>query len=562
MRTFLASTLSLSLILCQAHAAGADPAADAAQKRIAAASILQHMTVLASDEFEGRNVGGKGEALTIDYLQKQFAQLGLKPGNPDGSWYQKVPLVGVTSTPTFSYGKDGKTTTLKFPEDYVARSWRMEENVAVPASELVFVGYGVFAPEYQWDDYKGMDLRGKTLVMLINDPPVPDPKDPSKLDRNTFGGPAMTYYGRWTYKYEMAAKLGAAGAIIVHETKPASYPWAVVRTGGATEGFMIKHEGDDPSNPTVPGWIHLDRARELFAAAGQDFDKLKAAAARRDFKPVPLGLSANIAVRNSWREVASNNVIGMIEGSDPVLKHEYVVYSAHWDHFGIDENLPGPRHKQIYHGAQDNASGVAVLLELAKAYQALPVAPKRTILFVAMTAEERGLLGSYYYASHPLYPLARTLIDINMDMMNVLGRTKDVEVSGYGRATTDELIARIAKTQGRSVTVADTEAGLFFRSDHFPFAKLGVPVVYLETGTQYVGKPANFKKLATDDYQAHIYHKVDDVVNPNWDLAGAVQDTQLLFQIGYEVAQGKVRPEWKKGAEFKAARDAMMQGAH
>jgi Zn-dependent M28 family amino/carboxypeptidase len=549
----LIAALSLS-----ASAAGSDGAVKRASATIDSASLMRHMTVLASDEFEGRNLGGKGEALTIDYLQQQFSKLGLKPGNPDGSWVQKVPLVGVTSTPSFTYSGGGKTTTLAFPEDFVARTWKLEPQVEV-AAELVFVGYGIQAPEYKWDDYKGVDVRGKILVMLINDPPIPDASHPGQLDPAVFGGKSMTYYGRWTYKYEMAARLGAAGAMIIHETKQAAYPWAVVRTGGATEGFIIKPDGDDPNNPAVPGWIHLDAAKAMLKAAGQDFDQLKAAAMMRNFKPVPLGLTGKLSVQNTWRPLDSNNVVAMIDGSDPKLKNEYVIYSAHWDHFGIDDKLPGPRNKQIYHGAQDNASGVAALLELAEAYKALPQAPKRSIVFLVPTAEERGLMGSYYYASHPLYPLAQTRININMDMMNVLGRTRDIAVSGYGKSNTDEWVQRVAKSQGRKAHAADAEGGLYFRSDHFPFAKKGVPVLFTETGSDFVGQPANFKQEKQHEYETQIYHKVVDEVNPAWDLAGAVQDTQLLFQVGYDVAQGKYTPSWTKGAEFFNAHKALMK---
>ncbi len=545
---------ALSIALCASAFAAPQ---DAALSTISGASMLKQITRLASDEFEGRGPATHGETVTINYLEQEFKKLGLAPGNPDGSYFQRVPLMGVTSTPALSYSGKGKATALTFQEDYVARSWLLQASVDVKNSELVFVGYGVQAPEFNWDDYKGMDLRGKTLVMLINDPQVMDPKHPDKLDNATFGGAAMTYYGRWTYKYEIAKKMGAAAALIIHETKPAAYPWAVVRTGAVNEGFVIKTDKDDPGNPTVSGWIQLNRAKEMLAAAGYDFDALKAASSRRDFKPVALGLTMDITVKNSWREVPSNNVVAKIEGSDPRLKDDYVIYSAHWDHFGMDEKLPGPRTRQIYHGAQDNASGVAAVLELAKAYKALPQAPKRSVLFLVPTAEERGLLGAYYYAANPLYPLARTTIDINMDMMNVLGKTRDVAVSGFGRSNTDDWVAKVAKTQGRHVVSANAEAGLYFRSDHFPFAKQGVPVLYIETGEEYIGKPKAFKKQKNDEYQSRIYHKVDDVVNPHWDMSGAVQEVQLLFQVGYDAAQGNYTPAWKAGAEFKALRDAM-----
>ncbi len=558
MKILIAPLLATALAAQAAQPAGAERGANAASATINSEDLMRHMKVLASDEFEGRGLGGKGEALTIDYLQKQFSAMGLKPGNPDGSWIQKVPMVGVSSVPTFSYSAGGKTTTLNFSDDFVARSWKLEPQVDV-AADLVFVGYGVQAPEYKWDDYKGVDVRGKILVMLINDPPVPDPNKPNQLDPKVFGGNAMTYYGRWTYKYEIAAKLGAAGALIIHETKEAAYPWAVVKTGGATEGFIMKPEGEDPNNPTVHGWLHLDAAKAMLKAAGLDFNQLKAAAAMRNFKPVPLGLAGKVSVQNTWHAFESNNVLAMIEGSDAKLKNEYVIYSAHWDHFGIDEKLPGPRNRQIYHGAQDNASGVAALLELAQAYKALPQAPKRSIVFLVPTAEERGLTGSYYYTSHPLYPLAQTRININMDMMNVLGKTRDVAVSGYGKSNTDEWVQRIAKTQGRKVHAADAEAGMYFRSDHFPFAKKGVPVLFTEAGADIIGKPASYKAEKLLEYQTQIYHKVVDEVNPDWDLSGAVQDTQLLFQLGYDVAQGRYTPNWKKGAEFFNAGKALMK---
>jgi Zn-dependent M28 family amino/carboxypeptidase len=533
-----------------------------ALKSISSASMLQHIKMLSSDDFEGRSPGTRGEKRTTEYIARQFADLGLKPGNPDGTYFQSVPLVGTLSNPGMSYTVGGKTVSLKSTEDFVAWSPRQEATVSIKDSEMVFVGYGVVAPEYGWDDYKGMDLRGKTLVMLINDPAIPDPGDPSKLDPNMFEGRAMTYYGRWTYKYEMAAKLGAAAAIIVHETKPASYPYEVVRNSFGRENFTVKIAGIHPDFPAVSAWVPLDRAKELFNAGGFDFDTLKKAALSKDFTPVKLGAVANFEVKNAWRDVASNNVIATIEGSDPDLKNEYIIYTAHWDHFGIDKGLPGPLSQQIFHGAVDNASGVAVLLELAKAFKAMPAAPRRSIMFLAVTAEERGLLGAQYYAQHPLYPLTRTLIDINMDGINTWGRTKDVAIVGYGKSTTDETVARAAATQGRSVVAAPRpETGGFYRSDQFEFAKQGVPVVYASSGDSYIGKPANYAEEKADDYIAHRYHKVSDVVRDDWDLSGAVEDVQMLFLVGLDVAHGNSYPQWKAGAEFKARRDEMMRAA-
>ncbi len=551
---------ALALCLC-ALPALAQPLNTALQK-IDADSVLEHITALASDEFEGRAPGTHGEALTVDYLQQQFKKLGLEPGNPDGTYVQAVPLVSVSSHPMLSYTVKGERTALKFLDDYVAWSARTEKSIQVADSELVFVGYGVQAPEFNWDDYKGMDLKGKTLLMLINDPPVPDPKHPQALDPKVFDGKAMTYYGRWTYKFEMAAKLGAAAALIVHETKPAAYPFEVVRNSWGRENFTIQTKGPNPDFPAVPGWIQLDQAREILKAGGQDFDALKKAARSRQFKPVPLGVTISIDQRNSWRNVASNNVVARIPGSDPKLKNETIIYSAHWDHFGLDETLPGPRTQQIFHGAMDNASGVAALLEVAKAYKALPAAPKRSILFVLTTAEERGLLGAQYYAKYPLYPLQKTLVDINVDGLNLWGRTRNVELSGMGKSTVDDIVTAVAKTQGRTVRVdSHAEFGSFFRGDQFEFAKAGVPVLYLRPSGDFIGKPRNYARDKVQDYVAHRYHKVSDVVQPDWDLAGAVEDIGLLFQVGYQIAQGADYPQWKPGAEFKAIRDTALSAA-
>ncbi|MET3133363.1 Zn-dependent M28 family amino/carboxypeptidase [Oxalobacteraceae bacterium GrIS 1.11] len=557
MKNLLLPLLALAL---GANPAEARPPANnaAAAKTISGASLLEHIATLASDRFEGRSPGSHGEDVTINYVQGEFVKLGLAPGNPDGSYLQNVPLVSVLSKPALSYSSGARSTALSFPDDYVAWSTRTEAQVALPAAELVFVGYGVNAPEYGWDDYKGVDVRGKILLMLINDPAIPDPKNPARLDPAMFGGDAMTYYGRWTYKFDIAARLGAAGALIVHETKAASYPYEVVRNTWGRENFSIKGEAGDAAMPALTGWLQLERAKDLLRSVGHDFEALKKAALSRDFKPVALGVTVSATVANRWNEVASHNVVAKIEGSDPLLKDEYVVYTAHWDHFGIDASLPGSRTQQIFHGAKDNASGVAALLEIAKAYKALPVAPKRSVLFVLTTGEERGLLGAQYYARHPLYPLAKTLIDINIDGVNLWGRTRDIEVAGFGKSTTDEIVTAVAKRQKRVVKPdAHADFGTFYRADQFEFAKVGVPVVYLRGGMDFIGKPAGYAQEKVARYVAHDYHKVSDVVQPDWDLRGAVEDSALLFGVGYEVAQGKAYPQWKAGAEFKAARDAM-----
>jgi Zn-dependent M28 family amino/carboxypeptidase len=534
------------------------PAADtkAAIDSIKGDDLMSHIKTLASDEFEGRAPGTKGEELTVNYLTGQFKKIGLKPGNPDGTYIQKVPLAGYTPRPTMSFKIGGRQMTFDPAADFIARSLRYVPDVKVENSDVVFVGYGVVAPEYGWDDYKGVDVKGKTVVFLINDPAVPDPADSAKLDDKLFKGKAMTYYGRWTYKFEIASEKGAAAAIIVHETGPAGYPFAALASW-RQESFDIRTPDKNMGRVAVESWITDAKAKELFAAAGQNFDALKKAALGRDFKPVPLKATANLAVKSALREVDSRNVVARLEGSDPKLKDEYIVYTAHWDHMGRDEKLKGD---QIFNGALDNASGTAALLELAEAYTKLPTPPKRTIVFLAVTAEEKGLLGAKYYAANPLYPLERTLANINKDGFNQWGRTKDIAIIGYGNSTLDDLLAEAAAAQGRVIKPdAEPEKGFFYRSDHFEFAKQGVPALDPDSGTDFIGKPDGYGMKKRDEYTANDYHKVTDEVKPDWDLSGAAEDIQLLFQVGYRVAQGAQWPEWKPGTEFKAKREAQLK---
>ncbi|MFZ0061887.1 MAG: M28 family metallopeptidase [Pyrinomonadaceae bacterium] len=520
--------------------------------------IMQHTKVLSSDEYEGRGPGTKGEELSVKYLTEQFQRLGLKPGNPDGTYVQKVPLAGFAAQPTASFSAGGKKIDLDFPKDYVAVSRRFVPESKVENSDIVFVGYGVVAPEYGWDDYKGVDVRGKTIVMLINDPAVPDAADSTKLDAKMFKGNAMTYYGRWTYKYEIASEKGAAAAIIIHETGPAGYPYEVVSGSWSRENFDIQRPDKNMGSVAVESWITTDRAKELFTASGQDFDALKKAAVMKDFKPVTLNAKANFDVKNTLREIDSNNVVAKLEGSDPNLKNEYVIYSAHWDHLGRDPKLAGD---QIFNGALDNASGTAALLEIAEAFTKLATPPKRSILFLAVTAEEKGLLGAKYYATNPLYPLNKTAANINMDGVNQWGRTKDVTMVGDDNSTMIDLLKEVASAQGRVVNPdPEPEKGFYYRSDHFEFAKQGVPALYTDAGQDYVGKDAAYSKQKRDEYTNNDYHKVSDQIKPDWDLSGAVEDVQMLTWIGYRVAQSEKLPEWKAGTEFKAKRDESMRG--
>jgi Zn-dependent M28 family amino/carboxypeptidase len=525
---------------------------------ITANELTQHTRVLSGDEYEGRGPGTKGEELTVKYLTEQYQRIGLKPGNPDGTFIQKVPLVGFTGVPSASFTVGGKQINLTFPQDYVAVSRRFVPESKAENSDMVFVGYGVVAPEYGWDDYKGLDVRGKTIVILINDPQVPDSADSSKLDDKMFKGKAMTYYGRWTYKYEIAAQKGAAAAIIIHETGPAGYPYEVVSGSWSRENFDIQTPDRNMGRAAVESWITTDRAKELFTASGQDFDALKKAAISKDFKPVVLNAKANMTVKNTIREINSNNVIGKLEGADPTLKNEYVIYTAHWDHLGRDPKLTGD---QIFNGALDNASGTAALIEIAEAFTKLATPPKRSILFLAVTAEEKGLLGAKYYAENPLYPLNKTLANINMDGVNQWGRTTDVTMVGDDNSTLIDLLREAATAQRRVVNPdPESEKGFYYRSDHFEFAKQGVPALYTDAGINYEGKDSAFSKQKRDEYTSKDYHKVSDEIKPDWDLTGAVDDAQLLTVIGYRVAQGDKYPEWKAGSEFKAKRDETMKG--
>ena len=518
--------------------------------------LLAHVKVLSSDRFEGRSPGTAGERLTVDYLVEQFKAIGLKPGNPDGSYVQDVPLVGLAAQQSASLTAGGKRMRLKFPDDYVALSQRFQSQVSVKDAELVFVGYGVVAPEYGWDDYKGVDVRGKTIVMLINDPAVPHPDDASRLDPAFFNGRAMTYYGRWTYKYEIASEKGAAAAIIIHETGPAGYPYEVVSGSWGHENFAIDRADRNRDRVAVEGWITEERARKLFELSGHSFDEMKRAAARQDFKPVALPAKASFTVRNKIRRVKSKNVVAKLEGGDPALKDQYVVYTAHWDHLGKDPSLKGD---QIYNGALDNATGTAALLELAQAYARLPAPPRRSVLFLAVTAEERGLLGSQWYAAHPLYPLKDTVANINMDGLNPWGATRDIVVVGKGQSTLEDVLARQVEAMDR-VLVADPmpEKGYYYRSDHFEFAKVGVPALYTGRGVDYIGKPEGWGQARIAQFTAQDYHKVSDEVKPDWDLNGAVLDLQLLLRVGLAVAEEESYPEWKPGSEFKARREAML----
>jgi Zn-dependent M28 family amino/carboxypeptidase len=525
-------------------------------------AILGDIKTLASDEFEGRAPGSPGEEKTTAYLVDRLKAMGLKPGNPDGSYEQAVPLVGYRATEVKgAFHAPNGDVALEFPGNFVAVSRRLVPEIGVENSDVVFVGYGVVAPEYEWDDFKGVDVRGKTLVMLVNDPPIPDPKDPNALDPAMFKGKAMTYYGRWTYKYEIAAEKGAAAVILIHEEGPAGYPFNVVQGSWSGENFGIDEPTPEgaPPPPAVEGWIDLETAGKLMTACGKDLAALKTAALDLGFQPVPLDARAGFSIKTELRKVRSRNIVAKVEGSDPVLKDEYVVYTAHWDHLGRDASAQGDG---IHNGAVDNASGVAAVLGIADGFAKLSPPPKRSALFLFVTAEEQGLLGSKYYAEHPLYPLEKTLANINIDSVNAWGPTKDILSIGMGQSTLDDVLVELAGARGRTVMPdAEPEKGFYYRSDHFEFAKKGVPAMDPGAGREYVGKDPEFGRRKQEEYTKNDYHKPSDEVKPDWDLSGAVEDARLLLELGVRVADGDGWPEWKPGSEFKARREAMLKPA-
>ncbi len=526
---------------------------DVALAHFSGKRMLADIRVLSSGQYQGRGPGTEGEKLTIAYVEKQFRAAGLEPGNPDGTYLQKVPMVGArpSSKMDLTFTGAGAPTHAIFEKDFVAFARYPVKDAKLDA-EMVFAGYGVQAPEYKWDDFKGTDVKGKVLVVLVNDPQI---KKDGQLDPKMFGGKAMTYYGRWTYKYEEAERLGAAGCLIVHETAMAGYPWEVVRDSWAGENFTLPARAD---SSFVEGWITHEEAQALFKAAGYDFASLKEKALSPDFRPMPLKMRAKLDIQNDIRRIESHNVIAKLSGSDPTLKNEYVIYSAHWDHFGIGPEVNGDK---IYHGALDNASGSAALMELGRAFASLKTRPKRTILFLSDTGEEQGLLGSAYYAEHPLYPLSHTAADINMDGMNVLGKTRDVTEIGMGESSLDEVVAAVAREQGRTVRPdPEPQKGSYYRSDHFSFAKVGVPAFDPGSGIDYVGKPPGWGMKMRAQFTEHDYHKPSDVIKPYWKMDGAEQDCALYFGVGYRVANAPQMPVWERGSEFKAVREKSLRG--
>jgi len=529
-----------------------------AEQAIRAEEVLADIAALSSDAFEGRGPGSAGEERTLEYLAAAFERAGAVPGNPDGSWFQEVPLVGFQ---TKAYGQlrvGDQRMELAFPDDFVAVTHHTAPVVRVGDSEVVFVGYGVVAPEYGWDDFKDVDVRGKTVVMLVNDPPLVDPADPTRLDDAMFRGRAMTYYGRWTYKYEIASERGAAACILIHETGPAGYPWEVVTGSWGGEGFDVRRADGNAGRVPVEAWISEPTARRFLKGAGFDLDTLKRQALMPGFHPVALGARADFELSTTLREVTSHNVVAAIPGQGPHAD-EWIVYSAHWDHLGVDPARAGDG---IYNGAVDNATGTAGLVALARAYTALPEPPRRSVLLLAVTAEEKGLLGSKHYAANPLYPLEKTLCDINMDALNPWGRTLDVVSVGLGQTTLDEHLEAVAGAQGRRVVPdAEPEKGYYYRSDHFEFAKRGVPALYADAGMEYRDRPEGWGEERRGAYTREDYHKPSDEVGDDWELSGLVEDLCLFFRVGLRVIDDPRWPAWREGTEFKAVREATLSAS-
>jgi Zn-dependent M28 family amino/carboxypeptidase len=542
-----------------AEASGGKPRALAELPDIDAVELGRHIGVLASDKFEGRAPGTPGETLTVEYLVSQFKGLGLSPGNTDGTYFQQVPLVGITGTGSPLVLREGASERrLAWGDDVVAWTKHVTERASIERSDMVFVGYGVVAPEHQWNDYKDLDVKGKTLVMLVNDPPVRRAGS-SELDPELFGGEAMTYYGRWTYKFEIGAEKGAAGVLLIHETEPAGYPFSVVQGGNLGEKLDLVTPDKNMGRASIEGWIPVEQGRRLFEMAGLNFDALKAQARTREFQPVPLGVTATMEIRNRLRTIESQNVLAKLPGTDPVLRDQYVIYTAHWDHLGVGQAVGDDK---IYNGAKDNASGTAGLVSVARAFTKLQTRPRRSILFLAVTAEEQGLLGSQYYASTPVYPLAQTVANINLDGLNVHGRTSDVILIGYGASDLDDYVHAAAREQNRRVKPdPEPQNGYYYRSDHVNFARRGVPALYTDEGVDGIGPTAEASMRLRREFTGLHYHKPSDDVKPDWDLSGAAEDLRLVFAVGYRVAEADRMPEWKPGNEFRATREAMLKAA-
>ncbi|MEH6305072.1 M28 family metallopeptidase [Olivibacter sp. CPCC 100613] len=541
-KTVYALTLAIPyLFACNSGEKGTVASDSTAFKQIEETSLAQYVKDLSSDSLEGRKPFTKGEEKTIQYIEHAFEDIGLEPGN-NNSFFQEVPMVEINSSPKemLSFAGTKGKVDFKILDDVVLGSRRVQPLIDVKNSDVVFAGFGIVAPEFNWNDYEGLDVKGKTVVVMVN--------DPGFYNKELFKGETMTYYGRWTYKFEEAARQGATGVLIIHNTDAASYGWNVVRSGWSGPQLNLQTADNGASRCAFEGWLTADATKKLFDLAGVSLDVLEQAK-KPGFKAVDLKLSTGTTIKQETKKSMSNNVVAKLTGSK--RPDEYIIYSAHWDHLGIGEAIEGD---SIYNGAVDNATGVAALFEIAKAFKAAETAPERSILFIALTGEEEGLLGSEFYASHPIYPLAKTVANINMDALAPIGRTKDLIVTGLGQSEMDDYAARAAKKQGRTIKPdSNPSAGHFFRSDHFNFAKVGVPALYPSTGDDVLGQGEKVGLAQKDAYNEKRYHQPADEFDDSWKLDGMVEDLRLFFDVGYTLSQESSFPKWKEGSEFKAA---------
>lgn len=522
-----------------------------ALREVTPEQFKSHIAVLANDSLEGRGPSSRGVRRATSYIASQFKQLGLEPAGDNGTYIQPVPMVGIKVDPSVSLDlkKGSKSMKLKFIDDFVAYTGVYQPTIDLKDVEVVFVGYGIVAPEQNWDDYKGVDVSGKILLMLNNDPPSDDPK--------FFGGKARTYYGRWTYKFEIAAKKGAAGAIILHTTESAGYPFQVWQNSWSGEQYDLDVNDDSP-RLKLKGATSEEATKKYVAMAGFDLAKLQKDAQQRTFKPVPLGLKLSTSMKVTIKKLQSNNIAGILRGSDASLSKQYVVFSAHYDHFGIGRIIKGD---SIYNGALDNASGVSLMLTMAKAFTTMDPKPKRSLLFVSVTAEEFGLLGSQYFATHPTVPLKDIAANINTDGLNVWGKTNDATFLGYDRSSLGDDIAAVAQEMKMNITPDQfPEKGYFYRSDHFSFAKVGVPGISLEAGKDFIGKPATFAEEVIKKYEDQDYHQPSDEIKPDWNFDGAKQEAEFILRLTLRIGNKPAMPAWRKGDEFEAPRLKTLAG--
>ena len=557
-------TVLCVVVACMAASSAAAETAvvPPAIERVAADNITRGVIeapirYLADDLLEGRGPATRGDQLSRLYLATQLKMLGYEPGGPNGSWQQPFNIVGTNAKmpDAWTFRTKNQTVDLKWSTDYIAGSGMQGEQGEINDAELVFVGYGIEAPEYQWNDYKGMNLEGKVLVMLNNDP---------DWDAKLFEGKRRLYYGRWVYKYESGARQGAAGVIIIHTTASAGYPWQVVQSSWGGTQFALPAEGEP--NIQVKGWATEDAARRLFKAAGRDLAKLVTAAHSRNFRPVALGIRTSFAFDNKVSHVQTANVAGLLRGSDPALASEVVIYSAHHDHFGVadakqEDTVQGT--DRIYNGAEDNASGCAQILAVARAMAALSERPRRSTLILFVAAEEQGLLGSQYYARHPTFAPGKIAANINIDGGNFYGRARDIAQIGSGKSSLDAVAESVIKSQGRVVTPDQfPDRGFFYRSDQFNFAKIGVPALYFSKGTDFIGRPAGWGREQLEQWELKIYHQPSDQIDDSWNFDGMIEDAQMTFYIGWLVSQADAMPAWNPGDEFEATRKKALAEAN